>query len=516
MKMIEEVKGLRKEFVHDVYTRIITNFKNYDKITKTKMIEEIYKVYSDYNNIIDICTERELNYLKLVLNKDKKYLDKKYEWEKRTLYSKFLVRINHKTDEREIPEEIYDNVKEAVSKANLSDVKKKDEINIFAVTYVKIQGSCPMLNIIQIGSPILGITEEELLDHIENNRVFKYYVYVYDKYIEEIDKNITMAIHNDYYHLVDELERERSIQGKRAQVGAIDYEKYKTLFYNNFDINNKIIKKFLEELDKLPFLSFTAIRPIREYALLNRDRSTLKKSIAEVPANKNCDLTDFFNLMDKAMDEMPSGVLNGLTPNELKEVKKEELEYEVKKERKYVKQQNACLSKKEADLFYKIYFGLLDFTNQKFKIKPGYKIYNKTGINPQDISEIVDKFWKTKDGVVLEFCLANPYKFNSEEIKMTQNFRKGFRDMFIIVEYQKDYTAMMCNDKAYMIKGINSNIDEVIPYKDLPYVVLTSIIPFGDKLIYDGLFMSYNISFGMGFKKTVERDYEGMMKYYHL
>ena len=65
MKMFEEIKSLRKDFVHDEYTRIVDNWKDYDKISKTKMLEAIYKVYSDYNNIIDICTEKELKYLKI-------------------------------------------------------------------------------------------------------------------------------------------------------------------------------------------------------------------------------------------------------------------------------------------------------------------------------------------------------------------------------------------------------------------------------------------------------------------
>ena len=33
------------------------------------------------------------------------------------------------------------------------------------------------------------------------------------------------------------------------------------------------------------------------------------------------DLTNFFKILDEAMDEMPSGVLNGFTPNEAKKIK---------------------------------------------------------------------------------------------------------------------------------------------------------------------------------------------------
>lgn len=58
--MYERIKWYKKEFVHNQYARIVEPFKDYEKITAVKMLDAIYKVYEDYNNIIDICTVREL------------------------------------------------------------------------------------------------------------------------------------------------------------------------------------------------------------------------------------------------------------------------------------------------------------------------------------------------------------------------------------------------------------------------------------------------------------------------
>jgi hypothetical protein len=68
----------------------------------------------------------------------------------------------------------------------------------------------------------------------------------------------------------------------------------------------------------LPFFWFNAVPYIKQYAVLNKERESLKESISDVGVLKDYDLTEFFKLMDEAMDEMPSGVLNGLTPNQLK------------------------------------------------------------------------------------------------------------------------------------------------------------------------------------------------------
>ena len=159
---------------------------------------------------------------------------------------------------------------------------------------------------------------------------------------------------------------------------------------------------------------------------------------------------------------------------------------------------------------------MLDFTNQKYKIKPKLKIYKQKGLNPNDLSEIIEKLWQNKEAIITEFVLANPYKFSKEELEKVREFKKGIRKIFFIMEYLEEYTAIMDEEKCYMIKGITSNIDEIIPYNNLPYIVITTILPFENKLIYDSLFFSMDIDFGINFKEIAEKESQDKMKYYHL
>lgn len=71
MKIFEEINNYKKEYVFDICTRIIEDFKDYEKITKKTMIKKIYEVYQNPKDLIDICTFRELKFLKLYLEKDK-------------------------------------------------------------------------------------------------------------------------------------------------------------------------------------------------------------------------------------------------------------------------------------------------------------------------------------------------------------------------------------------------------------------------------------------------------------
>lgn len=528
MKMYDEINHYRKDYVYEQYTRIVEKFKAYEKITKTKMIDEIYKIYSDPNNIIDICTTKELKYLKMVLDNkltlidllenpgklEIKYLDDKYNWERRILKDKFLIDYDF-YKESYIPEEIKESIKKALKIVKWKEHKKIDELNELLVSYCKIQGSALMDAVCQFASGITGINKDVIWKHMVNNRLFNYYVFNVTKNIDGLGNDIPLSIFNDYYDIEEELEIQRKKQGL-AGGKTIDLRMYKTLFYNDFDINNPKIKKFLKELENLPFFSSSAIKPIREYALLNLDRKSLKQSIKNVPALNDYDLSDFFKIMDEAMDEMPSGALNGFTPNELKEIKKNEIKRKILKEKNHIVQQNACLSKADAKLFYKIYFALLEFTNKKYQINKNVKIYKQKEINPYEINEIINKYWENKEKVTLEFCVANPYKFNKEELALASEFKKGIRGIYIIAKYEKEYTAFMTTDKVYMVKGINDNLDNIISYKKLPSTVITAIIPFKGKLIYDGLLSELGIKMGNSFDEMIDEEYNKMIKYYHL
>lgn len=511
--MYDEINRRGKEFVYDKYIRIVEKFKDYEKITKVKMLEAIYDVYSEPDNIIDICTTRELKLLKKILNRE--VINYKiYSWEINELSHKFLImKIPH--DSFVIPEEIYINVKKALKKVDWSIKKEIDELNEILVSYCKMKGITLLHDVGSVGSALTGKPEQYVFRHLINNKLFNYYVYIEIEKSDNSDNKIPIAIYFDYYGYKDEILKRRAMQDVKGTM-TLSKERFHTLFYNDFEITNQKIKKMLDEIGNTIYFMVTGSDLIKYFAMLNEDRELLKRSLENTPALKFYDIDKWFKLICDALDEMPSGVLNGLTPNEAKKIKEKELKLIEEKNKNYKKQNNACLSLKDTDLFYKIYFALLEFTNNKYKVKPNLKIYNQKYIDPADIIDIIVKFWQEKDIIIQEFIKNNLYKFNSEELKITGEFKNGIYTMYIIVKFENEYTAFMLEDKAYMVKGINDNLDNIISYKDLPVVTTTAIIPFKGYLVYDGILQNYSINMGPNFSKMIERDYNKLMKYYHL
>ena len=59
----------------------------------------------------------------------------------------------------------------------------------------------------------------------------------------------------------------------------------------------------------------------------------------------------------------------------------------------------------------------------------------------------------------------------------------------------------------YGVLGLFQGFDEVVPRSHLPLYIQTVLLPFKEKIVYDGLFRTYNIYFGGGIKRSLKESY---------
>lgn len=131
--------------------------------------------------------------------------------------------------------------------------------------------------------------------------------------------------------------------------------------------------------------------------------------------------------------------------------------------------------------------------------------------------EIDDFLWSHKE-VIDEFILDNEYKFEEEELNIISNFKSAIKsEPFIIVGFDRDYTKILGNDgKLYMVKGVTSNMDEVVTSKELPIIIDTTLVQYRDKIIFCSLLKTSDIKLGNDIKEVIYKDYLSAIKYYHL
>lgn len=95
------------------------------KITRTKMVELIIQQYTP-ENIVDVCTVKELKFLKRIVENNYKEVDvHSMPFEKMALYRKYLL------FENEIPDELKESVTEALKLENFN--QKKNKMNLYFV-----------------------------------------------------------------------------------------------------------------------------------------------------------------------------------------------------------------------------------------------------------------------------------------------------------------------------------------------------------------------------------------------
>lgn len=372
-----------------------------------------------------------------------------------------------------------------------------------------------MQALVAMMSFLLDMPQNKIENWIENNRFIKCYTYYTDEYFESIGMTLDIINYLNYMDVMDELNIQRS---KQAIGGAAPLEpkEYKEIFYTGFSTKKASVKKLVDKPDEIGAYKYIFNKVILTFALLNTDRSDLKDMLNEFSFLDEKYMQDLLSLLDAAMDDMLSGALNGLTHKEHKAQKAKEIVTNYKHSEEYIKQENAHLSKKDVDLFYKLYFGILEFTNRKYHVVPGLKIYDAKKLDPRILVDVIDKFWNKKDSILMEFAFANPFKFNDEEMKIVRDFRKGIRDLFIIVKYEEEYTTFLSKDNLYMVKGINCNIDEIIPNKDLPVPAKTTILPFKDQIVFDSVLTAQAIKISTNMRENIIEETNNSKKIYKL
>lgn len=168
------------------------------------------------------------------------------------------------------------------------------------------------------------------------------------------------------------------------------------------------------------------------------------------------------------------------------------------------------LSMDDAELFYKLYHSLLFYANKKFGIIKGINSPENFRKFPiEEISKIRDKLY-SQPAIIESFVGENPLNFSPNELKVISSWKNFVKGKFIIFRYTKEYAVFLDTDeppKAYGVLALNTPFGELIgPY--LPVMVDAVLLPFNDKIIYDGIFTSYSITFGGGVRRSFNDAYQ--------
>ena len=165
------------------------------------------------------------------------------------------------------------------------------------------------------------------------------------------------------------------------------------------------------------------------------------------------------------------------------------------------------LEPNDSKLFYELIIPLMKFANDNFQINPNIPEDSDIGrFPPSQLKVITDYIWThTK--------IIDKYMLNSElpdkKRMIVCRWKKAIHGNFIVERHLKKGTVFISEDlrKVFMVSGINSTIAELIAEKRPPVLVNTTLLPFRDTIITDGLIENYAIDFGGEYRKMFKDVY---------
>lgn len=164
------------------------------------------------------------------------------------------------------------------------------------------------------------------------------------------------------------------------------------------------------------------------------------------------------------------------------------------------------LDKLETDLFYRLHGSLLAFANRQLKYLP--QKVTPALIHQQPLQQVVElrDACYGKPELLEQYLIANPDQLPADEMALIASWRHRITGDFYIVRHLKAYTVFLSTEEPshlYGVLGLYDPLEVIMKGARLPILVKAALLPFRDRVIYDGILSPYSLFFGPGIRSSI-------------
>jgi hypothetical protein len=168
------------------------------------------------------------------------------------------------------------------------------------------------------------------------------------------------------------------------------------------------------------------------------------------------------------------------------------------------------LSAEEIDLFYKLRWSLLAYANQHLKTIPPVAGFEEIGKRPvEQVAKLRNALHDNLD-LLERFLAENPSGLSPQELAIVASWRHCVRGDFYILRFLKPYAVFLSGKEPahlYGVLGISDPLEVMLRSAPRPLLVQATLLPFRDRIIYDGIMNVYSLTFGGGIRGRLNKDY---------
>ena len=171
------------------------------------------------------------------------------------------------------------------------------------------------------------------------------------------------------------------------------------------------------------------------------------------------------------------------------------------------------LTETEYKEFLKIHLGLLFFVGQQKKVFPANTTFKKFVDLDLNIKFKCRELLWEDENLLDEYIASNFDHLTNDQIEILEGFKRKIRSTFVIFKCLKNHAIFIDtkDNKFYAVKALSNTFEDFFEY--FPVNISTTLIPFRNKIIYDGFIQSPEVYYGPNMTATMADDYKKAKRY---
>ncbi len=166
------------------------------------------------------------------------------------------------------------------------------------------------------------------------------------------------------------------------------------------------------------------------------------------------------------------------------------------------------LTETEYKEFLRTHLDLLFYVGQQKKILSKNTDFKKFVDTDLKIKFKCRESLLADDNILDEYIASNFDHLTTEQINILVGFKKKIKSTFVILKCLTNYAIFIDtkDNKFYAVKALGDTFDNF--FDNFPVNISTTLLPFKDKIIYDGFIQSSGIYYGRNMTETMNEDYK--------
>ena len=177
-------------------------------------------------------------------------------------------------------------------------------------------------------------------------------------------------------------------------------------------------------------------------------------------------------------------------------------------ERALITDSSKVLPEEDRKRFFRLFLPLLDHTNRKLKINQLRPLEGPAAMNTGAAMQVAEALW-ADPSLIDAYLQEQGNAFSPQEQDILRSWKRCVKGKFLLERHLKNGTIMISMESGavYLVRGIQSSLEEMFSRYSLPLLVEASLLPYKGVIITDGLMGIMDVVLGGGFKKQLKDAY---------